>query len=53
MGKIKAEYEDESLPKTYALEQLVPVGSQNNMVYATIISLDVEGITEQVDFTID
>lgn len=38
----------------YKTEAIVPVAAgADNLVFATIISLDAEGITEQVDFTLD
>ena len=32
---------------------MIPINKSNPMLYAVIISLDAEGITEQIDFTID
>ena len=53
VGQIKSELDKDPAERTYQTEALVPANSGQGMVYATIISLDAEGITEQVDFTID
>lgn len=53
VGQIKSELELDPKERTYQTEAMVPANSDETMIYATVISLDAEGITEQVDFTID